>query len=191
MLSGGWEFGYAKESRGGNMDIVELCKLQVAAFSRVEWNLEGLIEQAKSQGLHVIEKIVSKSDSRYLRVSLSNESGIRWNVILFGSEFSGLRVNLKKDLATYLISDEDYEAKLDEFARDYRLLERTVRELLGQEIFAGAYGAKGFPRDYPANYLTRWQIANGYLMLSYEEHKRGDPLILSLVTTPFRRENPT
>jgi hypothetical protein len=176
----------------GSMDIVERCRTNVDAFCRITWDVDSVVALGEGRGLNIVTTRISEWDVKHVRIDLSDEAGLRWTLRMVGRKINCLLTVLKEDPDTYLLDNETYEAKLNDFAQAYRLLESTIRTILGQEEFAGPYGTPGFHQHFSSNYLTSWKLPQGHLLLSYEEHKRGDPLAIALVATPHpaRREEP-
>lgn len=101
-----------------------------------------------------------------------------------GDAVSFVEITLDSFEDSHLLSEWEYEDKVDEFFRKYEQAVEGTRSVLGKPVFDDGAGNTKFPDDQEAVWLALWPADNGRFMIQQKHEDKELPFRVTVVIAP-------
>ena len=166
-----------------NEHLSQIIKTVVTRYSVIEWSwsLVGLKTELIKLGA-VLESVVEGRQTFLLPEGLDLTIYHENDLVMF------VEIDVKVFLNPHLLSDCEYEDKVDEFFEFYESAVTEAEKILGKPVFNDGSARDGFPEDQDAVWLALWELDNSRLMIQQKHEDKELPFRLTLVITPLTRD---
>lgn len=125
-----------------------------------------------------------EEESRGIRKTYVARSGDLWDVYFDNGHVAFVEVDFDVSENTDLLSDSEYDDKIDEYFERFEDAVNSASRVLGKPLFFDGEAAEGFPEDQHANWLALWVVGDNRIMLQQKHEERGLPFRNCFVVAP-------